>query len=64
MDGGPHAHTKDCNMSGPSSKQVIQWIFKVWSDLDKEIIIKSFRCCDLSIQDDGSEDNKIAVFQT
>ena len=29
-----------------------------WSDLDKEIIIKSIRCCALSI-----EDNEIACFK-
>ena len=34
-----------------------------WSDLDKEIIIKSFLSCDLSIQDDGSEDNEFACFK-
>ena len=36
---------------------------KAWSDLDKEIIIKLFRCCALSIQDGGSEDNEIACFK-
>ena len=34
-------------------KNIAQWILKAWSDLDKEIIIKSFRCCALSIQGDG-----------
>ena len=60
---GPNTHTKDCNMSGLPLKQTVQWILKAWSDLDKEIIVKSFRCCDLLIQDDGSEGNKIACFK-
>ena len=51
MDEGLHTHTKDCNMSGPPLKQIAQWILKAWSDLDKEIIVKSFRCCDLLIQE-------------
>ena len=59
MDEGPHIHIKQ----GPPLKQIAQWILKAWSDLDKEIIIKSFRCCALSIQDDGSEDNEIACFK-
>ena len=36
---------------------------KAWSDLDKEIIIKSFRCCALTIQNDWSEDSEIACFK-
>ena len=63
MDEGPHRRTKGGDMCGPPLKQIVQWILKDWSDLDKEIIIKSFCCSALSIQDDGSEDNKI-VFQT
>ena len=50
-------------MRGPPLKLIIQWIFKAWPDLDKEINIKSFRYCPLSIQDDASEDNEIACFK-
>ena len=50
-------------MSGLPLKQIVQWILKAWSDLDKEIIVKSFRCCDLSIQNDGSEGNDIACLK-
>ena len=50
-------------MRRPLLKQIGQWILKTCSDLDKEIIIKSFRCCSLSMQDDGSEDNEIACFK-
>ena len=63
MDEGPHTHTKGGNMRGPPLKQIVQWILKAWSDLDKEIIIKSFRYCALSIQDDGRENNEIACFK-
>ena len=49
MDKGPHTHAKGGHMCGPLLKQIVQWILKAWSDLDKEIIIKSFRCCALSI---------------
>ena len=63
MDEGPHTYTKEGNMRGPPVKQIVQRILKAWSDLDKEIIIKSFCCCALSIQGDWSEDNKIACFK-
>ena len=63
MDEGPHTHTKGGNMRGPPVKQIVQWILKAQSDLDNEIIIKSFHFCALSIQDDGSEGNKIACFK-
>ena len=64
MDEGPHTYTKEGNMCGPPIKQIVQWILKTSLDLDKEtIIIKSFRCCALSIQDDGSEDNEIVCFK-
>ena len=36
---------------------------KAWSGLNQEIIIKLFRCCALSIQNDGSEDNEITCFK-
>ena len=36
---------------------------KAWLDFDREIIIKSFCCCVLPIQDDGSEEKEIACFK-
>ena len=63
MDEGPHRHIKGGNMRGPPLKQIVQWNLKTWSDLEKEIIIKSFRCCALSIQDDGSEHNENTCFK-
>ena len=62
MDEGPHTHTKGGNMRGFPLKQIVQWILKTWSDLDKQINIKSFCCCALSMQDDGSKDNEIVCF--
>ena len=59
LDEGPQTHTKGGNMHRPLLKQIVQWILKAWSDLDKEIIIELSRCCDLSIQDDGSKDKVI-----
>ena len=63
MDKGLHTQTKGGYLRGPSLKQIVLWVLKAWSDLDKGIIIKSFRCCALSIQDGESEDNEIASFK-
>ena len=48
MDEGPKTHAKGANMRGPILKEIVEWIFKVLSDLDKEIIIKSFCLCFVS----------------
>ena len=40
MDEGPHTHIKGGNMRGPPLKQIVQWVLKAWSDLNKKIIIK------------------------
>ena len=63
VDEAPHTYTKGGNTYRPPLKQIIQWILKAWSDLGKEIIIKSFGCCTLSIQDDGSEGNETACLK-
>ena len=63
MDEGTHPHTKGGNMCGSPLKIIVQWILKAWLDLHKEIIIKSFQCCGLSIEDDVSEDCKIVCFK-
>ena len=49
MDEGSHIHTKGGNMHGPPLKQIVLWVLKACSDLDKEIIIKSFRGFALSV---------------
>ena len=63
MDEGPHSETKDGNMRGPPLKLMTQWILKAWSKLDREVIIKSFRCCALSVAVDGLEDDEISCFK-
>ena len=60
---GPAHITIEVIRNGPPLKQVVQWVLKPWSDLDKVIIIKSFRCCALLIQDDEREEDKTACFK-
>ena len=57
MDERLHTHTKGSNMQKTSLKQIVQWILKAWSDLDQEIIIKSFHRCALSARGNETQDN-------
>ena len=63
MDEGPHSVTEGGNMRGPPLKQIIVWILQAWSNLDREVIVKSFRCCALSLATDGSQDDEITCFK-
>ena len=63
MDERLHTHTKGSNMQKTPLKQIVQWVLKAWSDLDQEIIIKSFHCCALSARGNETQDNEIACFK-
>ena len=54
-----HQFTEDGNMKLPTRKRIIEWVLDAWSQLFKENIIKSFKCCDLNLANDGMEDNFI-----
>ena len=64
MNEGSHTHIKGGNMRGPPLKEITQWILKDWSDLDKVIIIKSFRCCVLCQYRMVGVRTRNCVFQT
>ena len=42
----------------------LEWIANAWEQISKELIIKSFKNCALTIALDGSEDNQIQCFKT
>lgn len=41
----------------------LQWIVNAWQSLSKDLIIKSFKNCALTIALDGSEDDQIHCFK-
>ena len=56
---GVYQFTKGENMKPPSRKRIIEWVLGTWSQLSKENIIKSFKCCGLDLANDGTEDDFI-----
>ena len=56
---GVHQFTEGGNMKLPSRKRIIEWVLDAWSQLSKENIIKSFKCCGLNLTNDGMEDDFI-----
>ena len=47
------------NMRAPPRCEIVQWILDAWDSLDRELIIRSFRSCSLTVAPDGSEDDQI-----
>ena len=46
-------------MKSPSKKRIIEWLVDAWSQLSKENIIKSFKCCGLNLANDCTESDFI-----
>ncbi len=47
----------------PPAEVYLQWIIDAWESIEKTTIIESFHCCGISLNVDGSEDDKIHVFK-
>ena len=43
----------------PPRREIVQWVLEAWDSLNRELIIRSFRSCALTVAPDGSEDNQI-----
>ena len=56
---GVHQFAEGGNMKPPSRERIIEWVLDAWSQLSKESIIKSFKCCGLNLANDGTEDDFI-----
>lgn len=53
-----HSFTAAGNMHGPSHQEIIKWVLEAWENLDRELIICSFRSCALTVAPDRSEDDQ------
>ncbi|KAI1703375.1 pogo transposable element with KRAB domain [Ditylenchus destructor] len=56
-------HTSGGNPRAPDMDVYLRWIFEAWNALPDEAIAKSFKNCDITTANDGSEDHKIACFR-
>ena len=45
MANGHHTFTAAGNMRAPPRREIVQWILEAWNDLDKDIIVNSFKSC-------------------
>jgi hypothetical protein len=61
---GEKTFTDAGNMRAPSMELYLQWIVDAWEQLPKELIIKSFKGCGLTLALDGSEGDKIHCFKS
>jgi hypothetical protein len=54
-----HALTPAGRIKRPSYSTVATWVKESWDDVDEDLIRRSFKCCGVSTNTDGSEDNDL-----
>ena len=62
-DSTGHQFTHGGNLKAPSRALVCEWIKACWGEISSEIIMDSFKSCDITIATDASEDNVIHCFK-
>ena len=63
MAGEAHPFTAAGNMLAPPRGEIVKWILAAWDDLDKTMIINSFKSCARTVAVDGSEDGHMHCFK-
>lgn len=59
MVSGEKSYTPAGNVRAPSKLLCVQWVKEAWSKVSREVVVKSFAVCGISVSVDGSEDNGI-----
>ena len=59
LNEGVHQSTEGGNMRPPSRKRITEGVLDAWSQLSKENVISLLKCCDLTLANDGMEDDFI-----
>ena len=59
---GVHQYTAAGNMK-PASSGFVECIWEFWNQLEKNLIIKSFKSCELNLKTDDSKDHLIRCFK-
>lgn len=47
---GEKSYTQAGNIRVPNKLQCLEWVKKAWESVSQEIVIKSFRCCGISVK--------------
>ena len=56
---GEKSYTQAGNIRAPNKLQCLEWVKKAWESVSQDIVIKSLRCCGISVKVDGTEDIEI-----
>ena len=59
MVSGKKCYTPAGNVCAPSKLLCLCWVKEAWSCVSKEVVVKSFEVCGITVNVDGSEDMKI-----
>ena len=54
---GLHQYTEAGDMKPASCHLVVEWILESWNRFQKNLAIKSFKCCRLNLKMDGSNNH-------
>src|SRR3954464_12136951 len=63
MDEAIKEYTPAGKIKRPSYSLVATWVKEAWDNIDPAMIQRSFKCCGISTEVDGSEDNHIFDFE-
>ena len=58
MADGAHSFTAAGNMRDPPRREIVKWVLEASETLDRELIIRSFRSCALTVAPDGSDNDQ------
>ena len=59
MISGEHSFTPAGNMRAPDKLTCLQWVVKAWEAVSTEVVVNSFKICDISTATNGSEDSLV-----
>ena len=63
MDEAIKEYTPSGKIKRPSYSLVANWVKEAWDNIEPAMIQKSFKCCGISIELNGSKDNLIFDFE-
>jgi len=59
MISGPFEYTPSLKEKAPTRNLFLRWVNEAWREIPAEIIIKSFKTCDISNALHGTEDDEL-----
>ena len=63
MVSNDHAFTATNKIKRPSYSTVVTWVKDSWEEVSVDLIKNSFKCCDISTELDGSEDDLLFDYE-